>query len=847
MTLSFSQFFNLTSTQERYKFALTNIYEQLEPSHCFIGKFIDDDSKVKTLMYLHEGKLVDNITYSLAGSPCFDAKNSESVCCVNTGLQTLYNEDELLSLLGISSYLAVTLRALDHSPIGILVCMFDHEKSVSTESKLWFKELSHLVATELNHNLVLSKQDTLLKQLAKGEQVTDLCTWTWNIKQDSHQFSEQLSRLLDLSDQPLSLKSLLTSLIEPDQKRLNEALSLIRANQKSQLDIQVSHLGRDNQHGLFRIIGHVENDTRNFGEPIFTGTIQDVSYVWALNKQLELTNVVFEHSTEGIMITNQHNKVIMVNKAFETLTGYSSSELIGKDPSILSSGRQDKAFYEAMWQALSKQGYWKGEIYNRRKNGQIYPEELTLTAVTDDEGEITNYVAIFRDISEWKINEQRLIFYANHEPLTALLNRRSFMQKLEHKVAAAERSNLFLLFIGLDRFKDVNDLFGPSIGDKVLVCVAKRLKANLNKDSLVARYGGDEFAILVDNQTQDSALKIAKDVSLQLSMPYVFNDITIELTVSTGVAQFKAKQKLSAANFLKNAAYALNSVKKTAKGQIALHDEMLQSAHLNKIRLRDKLKRALKARELTVHYQPIINTYTGQIEKFEALVRWFDNDYGVVSPGSFIPIAEEFGLIHLVGQYVLEQSCRDLAVVHALGFKEIGFSINRSVNEFMTTNNQAELITQAIEGAELPYDAITIEVTESIATNKYTWKTLNRLREFGVKISLDDFCTGYSSLSNLIENQVDYLKIDKSFVDSLVTDKNKQTLIDCLINLSQRLNITVIAEGVETQEQLNALTRFGCRHIQGYYFSPAKPIDECISMLQTNQQNEFDVISSNLY
>ena len=290
---------------------------------------------------------------------------------------------------------------------------------------------------------------------------------------------------------------------------------------------------------------------------------------------------------------------------------------------------------------------------------------------------------------------------------------------------------------------------------------------------------------------------------------------------------------------MRNAAHALGSAKKHRVGSIALHNAAIQNAYLNKIKLRDKLKEALKEKLLDVHYQPIVDAKTGRIRKFEALIRWFDEEYGMVSPGNFIPIAEEFGLIHYVGQFVLEKSCDDLSKIHQAGFTDVSISINRSVNEFKSTNNQIELISAAIEKANLPYNAITIEVTESMATNKYTWHVLSILRSKGVKIALDDFCTGYSSLSNLIDNQVDYVKIDKSFVDSLVADKSKQAMIKCLVDLSTQLNIRVIAEGVEQRVQLKMLQQYGCHNIQGYYYSPAKPIKDCLNMLHGSKEKNI--------
>ncbi|MCF2858748.1 EAL domain-containing protein [Pseudoalteromonas sp. SMS1] len=843
MKLSFSTFYNLPSSEARYELALNLIYEKFQPAHCLIGKFIDSDTRVKTVAYAVDGVKSNYIIYDLEGTPCKDAKDSQSVCSISCNLQQMYAEDEILKIFDIDGYLGVTLRALDHKPIGIMVCLFDEQIEISSDDKHWFRELSLLVGAELNHNLELAAQEILVKQLAKGERIARLSSWSWNISRNKHIFSQEMRTLINYPcDEPLSFERFCDCLIGKDQKTLRVVMQKLRNGQIDQVDINVSHQDRNQFKGLFRVIGRVERSEEQEDERVFSATIQDITYIYSLNRQLELTNVVFEHATEAIMITDHENRVVMVNRAFERLTGYSDTELLGRNPSVLSSGQHDAEFYQKMWATLSSQNTWKGEIYNRRKNGQIFPEELTLNIVRDDQGDVLNHVAIFRDITEWKRNEAQLTFYANHEPLTALLNRRYFMDVVEQKISASRSCShpCSLLFIGLDHFKEVNDIYGPEMGDKVLVSVAKRLKNGLRKQDTISRYGGDEFAILLDKTNEDSALLIANKLSDKLKQPYVFNELTIELSASTGVAQLDYKHRVTAAKFIRNAAHALESAKKNNRGNVALHNQEIQNAHLNKIALRDKLRAAIKHKLLNVYYQPIIEQNSGRIVKFEALVRWFDEEQGMISPGAFIPIAEEFGFIHQIGQFVLERACLDLRHIHDLGYKDVSVSVNRSVNEFKVSNNQFDLISKAIELAGVPYESLTVEVTESMATNRYTWDLLKDLRDKGVEIALDDFCTGYSSLSHIIDNQVDYLKIDKSFVDSLMQDKNKQIMISCLVSMAQQLGIKVIAEGVESQVQLQMLAELGCDHIQGYYYSPARPLNACITLLEEFNAPERD-------
>ncbi|NOU52286.1 EAL domain-containing protein [Pseudoalteromonas sp. JBTF-M23] len=842
MDLSVSRFYSLQSSEERYQYTLKTLYHRLKASHCIIGKFINDAKQVKTLQYLHEDQIKSNFVYDLIHTPCFDAKELDSVCAYESNLQVLYPQDDFLRSFDINAYLGVTLRAPDHKPVGILVCMFNEPMILSEQDKLWFSEIGCIVATELSHNLEMSAKELILKQLANGERIAKLSSWTWYITSNVHWFSQEMSSLLNCENNEVSLQYFLSHLRSDDSKKVTEQLELIKQEKIDKFDMLVCHKQMTTTQGLFHIVGEVELSDEHMHERILRATVQDITYTSTLSRQVELTNVVFENASEAFMITDHRNKIMMVNRAFEQQTGYSAAELYGEDPGILSSGKQTKQFYQKMWLQLEKTGIWKGEIYNRRKNGQVFPEELTLNAVKGSDGKITNYVAIFRDITDWKRNEAQLTFYANHEALTGLLNRRSFMLSIEKQLTKSYRlHDTSLLFLGLDRFKEVNDIFGPEIGDKVLIAVADRLLNTLKRKDMASRYGGDEFALLVAHHTLSEAMDHAQRLKQLLCEPYHIGELTIELSVSIGVAYLKAAEQLSASTLVKNAAHALSNAKKQGRSRVALHDEAIQNAYLKKIKLRDKLKAALRAGRLQVHYQPVVCTCTGKISKFEALIRWFDDEFGAISPAYFIPIAEEFGLIHLIGQYVLETSCRDLAMLHQAGFKHISCSINRSINEFKTSNNQVELIPAEIERFGLPYDAITIEVTESMAANKYTWQVLEALSELGVQIALDDFCTGYSSLSNLIENQVDFVKIDKSFVDSMGVDHNKQVMVKCLIDLSSQLGIKVIAEGVEQPEQQQMLSDFGCHLMQGYIYSPARPILECLEMLKQHEHVTVEV------
>lgn len=575
---------------------------------------------------------------------------------------------------------------------------------------------------------------------------------------------------------------------------------------------------------------NTKKKTFNFPSPSLSIT-SDLS---KLNEQLKLSNFVFDYASDAITITDKNNKIISVNKALEEVTGYTKEELLGKSPSIFASGKHPASFYKTLWYELLTKGYWKGEIYNKRKNGEIYPEELSLNTVKDKQGKITHYIAIFRDISERKKTENQLTFLANNEILTGLHNRRYFIEQLENFLNQPyyKKTGLSLLFVDINHFKEVNDVFGHHVGDKTLQLVAKRIKNSVSHHDLICCYGGDEFAILLLNSQKDNAKIVAQRLQKNIEKPYQINDISLDISVSIGIAQYPDAGE-NANTLLRNATQAMADVRHQHHSGIGFHSEQLQLQYLQKIALKEKLKKALTDNKLSVYYQPIVNASNHKIEKFEALVRWHDEQEGFIPPNCFIPIAEEFGLITAVGQFVLKQACNDLKKLHNLGYNNISFSINRSINEFTTKQNEDDVISQAILAAQLPFNKITIEITETVAmsSNILTENVLQNLRANGVKIALDDFCTGYSSLSNLIEYHTDFLKIDKSFIDKITSDKSCQILTSTLIDLAKKLDITVIAEGVETAEQFDLLKTYNCHYIQGYYFSPAKPIENCLAML----------------
>ncbi|REL34392.1 bifunctional diguanylate cyclase/phosphodiesterase [Thalassotalea euphylliae] len=844
MTNDLAQFFGIQSSQGRYRHALHSIQEKLQPSHCFIGKFVDDD-QVRTVLHLADGKEAENFVYQLAGTPCAKAKESLGTCKFSSGVQEIFPYDDALKDWQIESYIAVTIRSFNDKPVGILVCLFDCPTDVAPSDCAWFREVGYLIGAEFKYELNSVENEQLISHMSLGESLAKLCTLEWHLSADTVFASDYAYQLFGLSEkQQLTRKQLAALIVPRDHQKITEQLAAIEQGTVECFAIEVEITTTAGESKYLKVLGETKTDSLT-DELVVQLSIQDITEQQQLIKRLGLADTVLENASEAVMISDSKNKIVWVNKALENLTGFDEAELIGQDPAIFSSGKQDADFYQDMWKTLVEKGVWRGEIYNQRKNGEIFPEELLLNAVKDEHGEITNYVAIFSDISEWKETERRLRFYADKEPLTGLANRRAFIENVDLQVKRSKASHqpFVVMYLDINRFKEINDIYGHVMGDFLLVAVGKRLQEAYDNHDLICRYSGDEFTLLLPSSDLKQAKMKAEQIQQLLSAPFEFEQLALSIQVSIGLAEFSqglcCENNATATELLKNASHAMQRAKANSnressnKHAIGVHDQQLQQQYLRRLALRDKLKLALSAHALTVNYQPIICAKTQQIEKFEALVRWHDDQFGFVSPGEFIPIAEEFGLISKLGQFVLERACQDLGRLHQLGYERISFSINRSINEFRTDNDQVALVTQAIAKYAIPADKVVIEITESVAmsSNHYVNEALAKLKDTGVKIALDDFCTGFSSISNLIEYPVDILKIDKSFVDNILIERNQSLLTQTLIDLAGKLDMQVIAEGVETIEQLNCLRDYGCNQIQGYYFSPAVPIDECIALL----------------
>jgi len=536
-------------------------------------------------------------------------------------------------------------------------------------------------------------------------------------------------------------------------------------------------------------------------------------------RNLLIAHQVIEASQDGILITDSGGFIEMVNPAFTRLTGYSADEAIGKTPALLRSGRHDKPFYEEMWRALRDEGYWQGEIWNRRKNGEIYPEWLTITALGDGQGGERKYAGVFNDISERKMTEERIRSLAYYDELTGLPNRRLFQDRLSMALPQMRRheQRLAVLFIDLDLFKRINDTLGHSVGDEVLREMARRLRACVRDGDTVSRMGGDEFTVIQPNiRNADDAVRLAKRIVDSIREPFSAGGNELYVTTSIGVAIFPADGD-SHEELIKNADTAMYRAKDLGRNSYQLYTESMNAESFERLTMESHLRQALQRNELLLNYQVKVDLPSNRVSGVEALLRWQHPEFGLVPPNRFVPLAEGNGLIVPIGTWVLHEACRQAQAWHSAGLPGVRMAVNFSSRQ-MHRADLVETVTAALAKTGLAATQLEIELTESMLMEHMdeVAPQLHRLRELGVRISIDDFGTGYSSLAYLKRLPIDTLKIDTSFIRDVPDSVDDSEIVAAIIAMAQRLGLHIIAEGVEKPEQVQFLRSLGCNEIQGF-------------------------------
>lgn len=558
----------------------------------------------------------------------------------------------------------------------------------------------------------------------------------------------------------------------------------------------------------------------------YLGIAADITRQRTLEQDLRIAAMAFD-SQAAILVTDANLQIVRVNQAFTTLTGYSAAEAIGQKPSLLKSGRQEAGFYRQMWHSLDRTGHWQGEIWNRRKSGSIYPEWLTITTVRNEEGAISHYVSTFSDITELKRVESEVHNLAFYDPLTALPNRRLLLNRLDKARTASKRSQQFgaLLIIDLDHFKNLNDTLGHDIGDRLLIEVARRLKECIREGDTAARQGGDEFIVLLENlglTPEIAAIQaetVAEKIRLTLSQAYVVVTHAKHFhSASIGISLFCAHDKTTDV-LLKQADISLYKAKDAGRNAIRFFDNAMQTALDARAGLESRLHQALTENEFLLFVQPQVDM-NRQLIGAETLIRWQPPGQAMVPPDNFIPLAEETGLIVPIGLWVLDQACAHLRRwADDAALKNLYLAVNVSARQFRQSDF-VEQVQAALERHRVNPKRLKLELTESLLLDNVdnVVNKMQALRALGVRFSLDDFGTGYASLSYLKRFPFEQLKVDRSFIRDIASDPDDAAIVRAIIAMGNSLRLSVVAEGVEADEQYAFLVEHGCTHFQGYLF-----------------------------
>lgn len=556
---------------------------------------------------------------------------------------------------------------------------------------------------------------------------------------------------------------------------------------------------------------------------------EDITEQKHAHAKLKTAAAVFNATQEGIMTTNATLEITAINPAFTRITGYSASDVLGRKPSILSSGKHDQTFYEKMWQTLNEQGQWAAEIWNKRKDGSLYPEWLSISVVRDEAGNVQQYIAVISDITERKNQQEKIQYQAYYDALTGLPNRSLLLERISQSLLYSERYKQLsaLLFIDLDRFKRINDTMGHEAGDALLIEVSARLSQIVRKSDTVSRFGGDEFVVLLNNISSiEHCTSVAQKIIKEMSKPFIIQGFEVFSGASIGITLLPEDAD-NAKELLRLADLAMYKAKENGRNQFHYFAKSMQQQVNRRVELEHRLRHAIKNQELSLYYQPIVNTQTASLYGVEALMRWQQKDGSFISPTEFIPVAEESGLINDMGEWLIKQACSDIQALNTNCDCQCVLSVNVSSQQYRLGFN-ADKLSGILQDTEFNANFLNLEITESILLDNdqavMTW--LQDLRATGAQLAIDDFGTGYSSLSYLRRFPINTIKIDRSFISDLTASEDSAVLVKAIVSMAESLNLKVIAEGVETQVQLNSLSDLGGQYVQGYFYAQPLPFED---------------------
>ena len=622
--------------------------------------------------------------------------------------------------------------------------------------------------------------------------------------------------------------------VMPEDRRLLEEQMFCVSDKPVQLEFRIQTPDGDIR--WMRNLSFATHDDSGKVKNI-AGFGEDITAAYLSKQRQKLAASVFDNTAEAIVVTDARNKIVSVNTAFCRITGYTSDEVVGANPSILSSGQQSPEFYSAMWQSLVQAGYWQGEVWNRKKNGELYVEWLSITALRNRFDEVENYVAVFSDITDRKEKEELIRYQANYDALTGLPNRVLFNDRLTQAISSSKRYQAVrgaLMFIDLDHFKEVNDTLGHEAGDQLLTMVAERLKGQTRESDTVARLGGDEFTVMLPAiESAKDVGQVADKIIAALSRSFDLNGKSAHISASVGITLFP-DDGTELTRILQNADQAMYAAKAAGRRTYRYFTPQMQQEAEQRQLLQNDLRAAISNEEFELHYQPIVNQQ-GRVVKTEALVRWNHPQQGRIPPDQFIALAEETGLIIQLGGWVFRKAVSDLARLYP-HYPQLSMAVNLSSKQISTDEAHVERFIDLLQEYGLPPQQVTLEVTESLFLDPggASVDKLTALRAQGFEIAIDDFGTGYSSLSYLKQLPLTTIKIDKSFVCDLDKDNGDKVLVDAILSIARSMHLNVIAEGVETQGQADYLVDKGTQMLQGWLYGRPMPFDELASWLENN-------------
>jgi diguanylate cyclase (GGDEF)-like protein/PAS domain S-box-containing protein len=647
-------------------------------------------------------------------------------------------------------------------------------------------------------------------------------------------WSESLRELFGLAQPPAELTCFL-SMVHPEDRSLVE--ERLTGLSRSGDDVHVEEFRVRHADGRWLWIearGRALSRDANGVALTSVGTMIDISRRKQAEMERLLSSAVFTSINDGVCITDQDSHILLSNDAFTRLTGYSADEVRGQTPALLKSGAHGPAFYSAMWNAILHNGSWQGEITNRRKDGELTTEWLSISAVNDRDGRLTHYVGIFSDLSERKAAAERIQYLSSYDPLTNLPNRNLFADRLAQSLLAAQRFNrqTAVILLDLDRFRTVNESFGPPAGDEALREVVRRLNLQVRDGDTIGRRSGNEFGFVMASLGHEhDAIALAQRMLDAIAQPLVVAGQTIALTASVGIS-VAPRDGSTADDLLKSADSALSRAKQAGRNTFRFYSPEMDADAARRLGLESALRNALANNEMAVHYQPQISLESGNMIGMEALLRWNSTQFGAVSPIEFIPLAEETGLILTIGEWVLRQACLQTRRWLDLGLLPLRVAVNLSARQFRQSN-LVRMVGQTLADTKLPAAALELEITESAFIDDVdeAIATCRALKKLGVKLSLDDFGTGYSSLAYISRFPFDKLKIDQGFVRDIIENPVNAAIATAAIVMGRSLNLSVLAEGVETEAQASFLRGRRCDAMQGYLFSRPLPAAEFEQLL----------------